>query len=58
MFKEREWGQIIISDIGIFLWIAGVIGASYVYGVWNVFVLYGVPYLWYVPPEFSLNLLV
>lgn len=46
MFKEREWSQIIMSDVGILLWIAGVIGASYVYGVWNVFVLYGVPYLW------------
>jgi len=46
MFKEREYGQIIASDLGIILWLAGVIGSIYVYGLKNVFVLYLVPYLW------------
>jgi omega-6 fatty acid desaturase / acyl-lipid omega-6 desaturase (Delta-12 desaturase) len=46
MFKEREWGQVIMSDLGIFLWTAGVISSIYAYGFTNVFVLYLVPYLW------------
>ncbi|KAF5389311.1 hypothetical protein D9757_003495 [Collybiopsis confluens] len=46
MFKEREWGQIIMSDLGIILWIAGVVRSIYEYGFTNVFVLYLVPYLW------------
>ncbi|KAJ4482193.1 delta 12-fatty acid desaturase [Lentinula aciculospora] len=46
MFKEREWGQIVMSDLGIILWIAGVISSLYAYGFTNVFVLYLVPYLW------------
>ncbi|KIK69594.1 hypothetical protein GYMLUDRAFT_212223 [Collybiopsis luxurians FD-317 M1] len=46
MFKEREWGQIIMSDVGIILWIAGVISSIYIYGFTNVFTLYLVPYLW------------
>jgi len=46
MFKEREWWQIILSDLGIILWIGGVISSIYVYGIANVFTLYLVPYLW------------
>ncbi|KAJ3747325.1 delta 12-fatty acid desaturase [Lentinula detonsa] len=46
MFKDREWGQIVMSDAGILIWIVGVISSIYVYGSTNVFVLYLVPYLW------------
>lgn len=37
-----------MSDVGIILWIAGVIASISVYGFTNVFVLYLVPYLWCV----------
>ncbi|KAG7088467.1 hypothetical protein E1B28_012456 [Marasmius oreades] len=46
MFSPKQYSQIILSDIGIFLWLAGVLGWIYYKGFAEVFVLYGVPYLW------------
>ncbi|KAG9315663.1 fatty acid desaturase-domain-containing protein [Chiua virens] len=46
MFAPHQYGSIIISDIGILLWLAGVAGSIYNFGFWNVFRLYLVPYLW------------
>ncbi|KAJ7780570.1 oleoyl phosphatidylcholine desaturase [Mycena maculata] len=46
MFAPHHRGQVIISDIGIFLWIAALAAAIYTYGFSTVSVVYGVPYLW------------
>ncbi|KAG1864545.1 hypothetical protein C8R48DRAFT_798294, partial [Suillus tomentosus] len=41
---QRE--SIILSDIGIVLWLASIAGSVYTYGFWTVFWLYLVPCLW------------
>ena len=46
MFAPHQYGSIIISDIGILLWLAGVAGSIYKFGFSDVFRLYLVPYLW------------
>jgi len=46
MFDERHYGQIIISDIGILLWIAGIAYSISEFGFANVLRLYLIPYLW------------
>jgi len=46
MFVPHQYGAIIVSDIGILLWLVGVIGSVYKFGFWDVFRLYLVPYLW------------
>ncbi|KAF8895452.1 fatty acid desaturase-domain-containing protein [Infundibulicybe gibba] len=46
MFSPHHFGQVLLSDLGIFLWIAGIITSIYYKGFTNVFVLYLVPYLW------------
>ncbi|KAG2153024.1 fatty acid desaturase-domain-containing protein [Suillus bovinus] len=46
MFAPHQRESIILSDIGIVLWLAGVGGSIYTYGFWTVFRLYLVPYLW------------
>lgn len=46
MFAPHQRDSIILSDIGIVLWLAGVTGSIYTYGFWTVFRLYLVPYLW------------
>lgn len=48
MFGPHQYGSIIISDIGILLWLAGVAGSIYTFGFSDVFRLYLVPYLWWV----------
>jgi len=46
MFNPDQWGQIVISDIGIFLWLAAICYSISVFGFFEVFRLYLVPYLW------------
>ncbi|KAJ7175790.1 oleoyl phosphatidylcholine desaturase [Mycena filopes] len=46
MFAPHHWSQIIVSDIGIFLWMAALVAASYTFGFSTVMRVYGVPYLW------------
>ncbi|KAJ6508890.1 oleoyl phosphatidylcholine desaturase [Mycena sanguinolenta] len=46
MFAPHQWGQIIISDIGIFLWLGALAASVYTWGPSTVFRVYGVPYLW------------
>jgi omega-6 fatty acid desaturase / acyl-lipid omega-6 desaturase (Delta-12 desaturase) len=46
MFKPHQRDQIIMSDVGIFLWLAAVAGSIYYFGFATVFRLYLVPYLW------------
>lgn len=46
MFAPHQYGAVIVSDTGIVLWLAGVLGSIYTFGFWTVFRLYLVPYLW------------
>ncbi|KXN88222.1 Delta(12) fatty acid desaturase [Leucoagaricus sp. SymC.cos] len=46
MFKPHQFWQIIWSNIGIALWLAGLTAWASQRGVWEVVTLYGVPYLW------------
>jgi omega-6 fatty acid desaturase / acyl-lipid omega-6 desaturase (Delta-12 desaturase) len=46
MFAPHQYGLIILSDIGILLWLAGVSTWMYYRGFAEVFTLYLVPYLW------------
>lgn len=46
MFAPHQHGSVIVSDIGILLWLVGVVGSIHTFGFWSVFRLYLVPYLW------------
>jgi omega-6 fatty acid desaturase (delta-12 desaturase) len=46
MFGPHQRNQVLISDVGIFLWLAGIAAAVYTYGLGTVFRVYGAPYLW------------
>ncbi|KAG1776229.1 fatty acid desaturase-domain-containing protein [Suillus placidus] len=46
MFAPHQRESIVLSDIGIVLWLAGITGSIYTFGFWTVFRLYLVPYLW------------
>ncbi|KAK7048294.1 oleoyl phosphatidylcholine desaturase [Favolaschia claudopus] len=46
MFAPHQWGQIIISDVGIFLWIAALVASVNTWGLATVFRVYIVPYFW------------
>lgn len=50
MFAPHQHGAIILSDIGILLWMAGLAGSIYTFGFASVFRTYLVPYLWLVGP--------
>ena len=46
MFAPHQYGQIILSDIGVVIWLGVIITWSYYKGFTEVFRLYLVPYLW------------
>jgi omega-6 fatty acid desaturase (delta-12 desaturase) len=46
MFAPHQHDLIVLSDIGVLLWIAGIVTWTYHRGFAEVFVLYLVPYLW------------
>ncbi|KAL4080868.1 fatty acid desaturase-domain-containing protein [Scleroderma citrinum] len=46
MFAPHQYDAVILSDIGILLWLGAVGTSIYVYGLPTVFRLYIVPYLW------------
>lgn len=48
MFRPHQRGQIIISNIGIMLWLGAIGVAINKFGFLEVFRTYLVPYLWYV----------
>lgn len=50
MFAPHQYGSVILSDIGVILWLSGILGWAYYKGFAEVFRLYLVPYLWYVLP--------
>ena len=55
MFSPHHFAQIIASDIGVVLWLAGLAGFIWNYGFADVFRLYLVPYLWYVYQKLTSN---
>ena len=48
MFAPHQHDLIVLSDIGILLWLAGIVTWIYYRGIAEVFTLYLVPYLWCV----------
>lgn len=46
MFNDNQWGQIIMSDVGIVIWLAAIFYSIRQFGFFEVFRLYLVPYLW------------
>jgi hypothetical protein len=50
MFAPHQRDQIILSDIGILIWLAALATWTYYRGFAEVFTLYLVPYLWFVVP--------
>ncbi|KAF8650160.1 hypothetical protein AX16_005394 [Volvariella volvacea WC 439] len=46
IFGSHQWSQIVISDIGIILWLGGVLTWIYYKGFFEVFRLYLATYLW------------
>lgn len=47
MFRPNQYNQIVVSDIGIFLWLAGMITFGYYKGLLELLRVYFIPYLWY-----------
>lgn len=46
IFAPHQYGAVILSDIGVLLWLGAVAAAISTYGFVTVFRLYLVPYLW------------
>jgi len=46
MFAPHQRDSVVLSDVGILLWLAGISSSIYAFGFWTVFRLYLVPYLW------------
>jgi omega-6 fatty acid desaturase / acyl-lipid omega-6 desaturase (Delta-12 desaturase) len=53
MFSDNQRGQVILSDIGIALWLGAICYSISQFGFFEVFRLYLVPYLWFV--HFSIS---
>jgi omega-6 fatty acid desaturase / acyl-lipid omega-6 desaturase (Delta-12 desaturase) len=48
IFRDNQYGQIIISDIGVILWLAGMAAMIYYQGFFEFLRVYFIPYLWLV----------
>jgi omega-6 fatty acid desaturase / acyl-lipid omega-6 desaturase (Delta-12 desaturase) len=46
MFNPHQYGQIVMSNVGVFLWLSSVAVSIYYKGFFEVFRTYLVPYLW------------
>ena len=46
MFAPHQAGAVVISDIGVLLWIAAMAASIYTFGFWTFMRTYFVPYLW------------
>jgi omega-6 fatty acid desaturase (delta-12 desaturase) len=46
MFSPHHYGQVIMSNVGVFLWICSIAVSIYYRGFLDVFRVYLVPYLW------------
>ena len=52
IFSPKQRMQIIVSDIGIFIWAAALCYSISKFGFLDVFKIYFLPYLWSVLPHF------
>lgn len=52
IFSPHHFGQIILSDIGVFLWVAAIAASISHFGFATTFRVYLAPYLWYVHRQF------
>lgn len=48
IFAPHQYNDIVISDLGILIWLFSIIGSIYMFGFGPVFRNYLVPYLWFV----------
>lgn len=48
IFAPHQYTDIVLSDIGVALWIGGIAAWAYTRGFSEVFRLYLVPYIWFV----------
>ncbi|KAI9764609.1 MAG: hypothetical protein M1840_008343 [Geoglossum simile] len=46
IFDRKDWGDILISDLGIATALATLWAGTKYFGAWNAFVFYIIPYLW------------
>jgi len=46
IFGPHQWGQIVLSDIGVAFWLAAIGYSIHTWGFFEVFRLYLIPYLW------------
>jgi omega-6 fatty acid desaturase / acyl-lipid omega-6 desaturase (Delta-12 desaturase) len=46
IFAAHQYQQIVISDVGVLLWIGALVYASYTFGFGTMMRVYGLPYLW------------
>ena len=46
MFSPHQYGQVIMSNVGVFLWLSSIGVSIYYMGFLEVFKTYLVPYLW------------
>lgn len=46
MFAPHQVRAVLISDLGVFIWLAGIAYSIKVYGFLQVFRVYLMPYLW------------
>ena len=54
IFSPKQRMQIVVSDIGIFIWAAALFYSVGKFGFLEVFKTYLAPYLWLVLPHFSI----
>lgn len=57
MFAPHQYNQIVLSDVGVVIWLAAIITWTYYKGFADVFRLYLVPYLWYALPSIVYHVL-
>lgn len=60
MFSPQHYGQVIMSVVGVAIWLAVIATSIYFKGFTTVWKVYLVPYLWLVPislPEYELELI-
>ena len=46
MFSPHQYGQVVMSNVGVFLWLSSIGVSIYYMGFLEVFKTYLVPYLW------------
>ncbi|KIM22795.1 hypothetical protein M408DRAFT_28437 [Serendipita vermifera MAFF 305830] len=53
IFSPQQSGDIILSDVGVLLWIGGLVYGSMEFGFGTMMRVYGFPFLWWRGPAFN-----